>query len=81
MEDLGAKVDVAMAMSTIIEVKHLKDAETCVIRSQLEACLVQQNGLRQLWRQVEQLRSVKYNQEDHAHEELLMKVWSLLYCV
>ena len=73
-EDLGTKVDVAMAMLTIMEVKQLKEDERCVMKSQLEVCLVRQSGVKQLWQHVEDLRAVKYSQEDHTHEDLLMKV-------
>ena len=67
-------MSVEEAWSTICEVKRLKEAEQREIKSQLEACLERVGGVRKLWKNVEEMRVVQYNQEDHTHEELLMKV-------
>ena len=73
-EDLGVKVVVEEAVSTIVSVKGIKEEEVVDIDSQLRACLVRHGGVRELWKNVEDMRSVRYNQEDHTHENLLMKV-------
>lgn len=74
-EDLGVKqLAVEEAVSVIVAVKSLKEEELLDIQSELRACLVRRSGVRELWKNVEEIRSVKYDQEDHTHEDMLMKV-------
>jgi hypothetical protein len=66
------------AITLIVKRKYISKTDVQKFKMKLKAVLLRILGYKQLIREVEWLRQIKYDKENEKHEELLMKLWSLL---
>ncbi|XP_042190084.1 ELMO domain-containing protein 1 isoform X2 [Callorhinchus milii] len=71
--------DIERTVDNIMRLKKINPDTNPQFGISLQACLLQIIGYRQLMAEVERLRREQYDSENPQHEELLLKLWTLLH--
>ncbi|XP_036620335.1 ELMO domain-containing protein 2 [Trichosurus vulpecula] len=70
--------EVEECVEDIMKEKNINPKKDRRFKIRMKACLLQISGYKQLYLDVENVRKSPYDSNNQHHEELLMKLWSLL---
>ncbi|XP_025067483.1 ELMO domain-containing protein 2 isoform X3 [Alligator sinensis] len=70
--------EVEKCVTDIMKEKKIIEQKNKEFKTNLQVCLLQISGYKQLYLDVENLRKVPYDSDNEEHEEKLIKLWNLL---
>ncbi|XP_019389925.1 PREDICTED: ELMO domain-containing protein 2 isoform X2 [Crocodylus porosus] len=70
--------EVEKCVTDIMKEKKIIEQKNKDFKTDLQVCLLQISGYKQLYLDVENLRKVPYDSDNEEHEEELIKLWNLL---